>query len=48
MKRKAELLQSINSQRKIVLDLLQKGDVDEAKKASDKLEKMQNEFKILF
>ena len=47
MKKKAELLQSINSQRKIVLDLLQKGDVDEAKKASDKLESMQNEFDAL-
>lgn len=44
MKKKAELLKSINAQRKIVLDLLQKGSVDEAKTASDALEQMQNEY----
>lgn len=44
MKKKAELLKSINAQRKVVLDLLQKGSVDEAKTASDALEKMQDEY----
>ena len=47
MKKKAELLKSINAQRKVVLDLLQKGSVDEAKTASDALEKMQNEYDAL-
>ena len=47
MKKRAELLKSINAQRKIVLDLLQKGSVDEAKTASDALEKMQNEYDAL-
>ena len=47
MKKKAELLKSINAQRKVVLDLLQKGSVDEAKTASDALEKMQNEYEAM-
>lgn len=47
MKKKAELLKSINAQRKVVLDLLQKGSVNEAKTASDALEKMQNEYDAL-
>lgn len=47
MKKKAELLKAFNLQRKVVLDLLQKGSVDEAKKASDELEKIQNELDAL-
>lgn len=38
MKKKAELLKSIEEKRKAVLDLLQAGNTDEAKKASDELE----------
>lgn len=44
MKKKAELLQKINAQRKQVLDLLQANNIDEAKKASDELEKLQKDF----
>ena len=44
MKKKAELLQKINAQRKVVLDLLQGGKIDEAKTASDELEKMSKEY----
>ena len=40
MKKKAELLQEFNSQRKVVLDFLQAGNVEEAKKASDVLEQI--------
>lgn len=47
MKKKAELLQAINAQRKVVLGLLKDGKVDEAKDASDKLETMQVEFDAL-
>lgn len=38
MKKKAELLKSIEEKRKNVLDLLQAGNTEEAKKASDELE----------
>lgn len=47
MKKRAELLKAFNLQRKVVLDLLQKGNVDEAKTASDELEKIQNELDAL-
>lgn len=44
MKKKAEMLRAINAKRKAVLDLLQGGKLDEAKTASDELDKMQKEF----
>lgn len=47
MKKRAELLQAINDARKNVLALLQGGKVDEAKKASDELDKLTKEFDAL-
>lgn len=47
MKRKAEVLQAINEKRKQVLDLLQAGDVDNAKKANDELDKLNKEYNDL-
>lgn len=47
MKRKAELMASINEKRKQVLDLLQAGDVDNAKKANDELDKLNKEYNEL-
>lgn len=47
MKRKAEVLQAINEKRKQVLDLLQAGDVDNAKKANDELDKLNKEYNEL-
>ena len=47
MKRKAELLSSINEKRKQVIDLLQAGDVDNAKKANDELDKLNKEYNEL-
>ena len=47
MKRKAELMASINEKRKQVLDLLQAGDVDNAKKANDELDKLNKEYNDL-
>jgi len=44
MKKRAELLQKINASRKIVLDFLQAGKVDEAKAESENLEKLMKEF----
>lgn len=44
MKKRAEMLKALNSKRKAVLDLLQAGNLDEAKKASDELEEMQKKF----
>lgn len=44
MKKKAELLRAINAQRKNVLNLLQGGKLDEAKLASDELDKMSKEY----
>lgn len=44
MKRKAELLKAINEKRKIVLDLLQGGKLDEAKTASDELDKLTKDY----
>lgn len=44
MKKKAELLKTINTQRKQVLDLLQAGKLEDAKKASDELEKLTKQY----
>lgn len=44
MKKKAEVLQAINSQRKQVLDLLTEGKTAEAKEASDKLDVLVKEY----
>ena len=47
MKRRAELLSSINEKRKQVIDLLQAGDVDNAKVANDELDKLNKEYNEL-
>ena len=47
MKRKAELLQEINATRTKVIDLLQAGNVDEAKKFNDELNKLNKIFNEL-
>ena len=47
MKKRAELLKAINAARKNVLSLLQDGKLEEAKKATDELDKMENEFDAL-
>lgn len=44
MKKRAELIQEIKAQRKTVMDLLTNGNVDEAKKANDKLTEMETEL----
>lgn len=44
MKKRAELLKAINEKRNVVLNLLQAGNVDEAKKASDELDVMTKEY----
>ena len=44
MKKRAEMLKALNAKRKAVLDLLQAGSLDDAKKASDELDAMQKEF----
>lgn len=44
MKKKAELMQKINAYRKSVLDLLQAGNVDEAKKQADELDKLMKDY----
>lgn len=47
MKRRAELLQEINATRTKVIDLLQAGNVDEAKKFNDELDKLNKIFNEL-
>lgn len=47
MKRKAEILQEINATRTKVIDLLQAGNVDEAKKFNDELDKLNKIFNEL-
>lgn len=47
MKKRAEMMQAIDSARKNVLALLQAGKVDEAKTASDELDKMMKDFEAL-
>ena len=44
MKKRAELLQKINASRKIVLDFLKDGKINEAKAESDNLEKLMKDF----
>ena len=44
MKKKAELMQKINASRKIVLNFLQEGKLNEAKAESDNLEKLMKDY----
>lgn len=47
MKKKAEMMQAIDSARKNVLALLQAGKIDEAKTASDELDKLMKDYEAL-